>query len=122
MAKKISKQKKTNQKTKKVVQPKSQAKSESISLSKEKEKPQYFSQATINCVCGAKFEVGSTIKEINVEICSSCHPFFTGSQKFIDTAGQVDKYKARFKKFEAHKSQKKSARSSQAKSKPAKNK
>lgn len=60
--------------------------------------PQYFPDATIKCACGNVFKVGSTVKEINVEICSNCHPFYTGKQKLVDTAGMVDKYKARASK------------------------
>jgi large subunit ribosomal protein L31 len=57
--------------------------------------PTYHKDATVKCACGATFAVGSTEKEISVEICSSCHPFFTGKQKLVDTAGRVDKFKAR---------------------------
>lgn len=57
--------------------------------------PNYFKDATIKCACGAAFLVGSTEKEIKVEICSNCHPFYTGKQKLVDTAGRVDKFKAR---------------------------
>lgn len=58
--------------------------------------PQYF-QAKVTCACGNSFTVGSTMPEIKVEICSHCHPFFTGKQKFIDTAGRIDRFKARVK-------------------------
>lgn len=57
--------------------------------------PTYYKEATIKCACGASFVAGSTDKEIFVEICSACHPFFTGKQKLVDTAGRVDKFKAR---------------------------
>ena len=57
--------------------------------------PTYNPGAEINCACGAKFKVGSTSKELNVEICSQCHPFYTGNDKMIDTAGRVEKFKAR---------------------------
>lgn len=60
--------------------------------------PKYFKNAKVSCDCGAKFEVGSTRPEIKVEICSRCHPFYTGTQKFIDTAKRVDKFKARMEK------------------------
>ena len=53
-------------------------------------------QTVIKCACGATFETGSTKEKINVEICSSCHPFFTGKQKLVDTGGRVDKFKKRF--------------------------
>ncbi len=57
--------------------------------------PNYNSDAKIKCACGAEFLVGSTDKEISVEICSACHPFFTGKEKLVDTAGRVDKFKMR---------------------------
>ena len=60
--------------------------------------PQYFHDAKIMCACGHVIETGSTEKEIKVEICSACHPFFTGKQKLVDTAGRVDKFKERVSK------------------------
>lgn len=57
--------------------------------------PQYYSDAQVICSCGNKFTVGSTQKEIAVEICSNCHPFFTGNEKVIDAAGRVERFKAR---------------------------
>ncbi len=57
--------------------------------------PAYFPNATVTCACGTVRTVGSTMKEIRVEICSACHPFFTGEQKIIDTAGRVEKFKKR---------------------------
>lgn len=57
--------------------------------------PQYYTNAKITCSCGRSFAVGSTQKEIHVEICSACHPFFTGNEKVIDAAGRVEKFKAR---------------------------
>jgi len=57
--------------------------------------PQYYKDAKVTCSCGNKFTVGSTQKEIKVEICSACHPFFTGNEKVIDAAGRVEKFKAR---------------------------
>ncbi|HEY4516214.1 MAG TPA: 50S ribosomal protein L31 [Candidatus Paceibacterota bacterium] len=57
--------------------------------------PQYYTDAKVTCVCGNKFSVGSTMKEINVEICSACHPFYTGNEKVLDTAGRVEKFRAR---------------------------
>lgn len=61
--------------------------------------PQYH-QAKVTCACGNSFVVGSTMLEIKVEICSNCHPFYTGKQKFIDTAGRIDRFKARVKAAE----------------------
>lgn len=57
--------------------------------------PIYFKDATVTCACGAVYSVGSTEKDIKVEICSACHPFYTGKQKLVDTAGRVDKFKAK---------------------------
>ena len=51
--------------------------------------PKYF-KSTVTCGCGSSFETGSTKEKITVEICSKCHPFFTGTQKFVDTAGRVE--------------------------------
>lgn len=56
--------------------------------------PKYH-QSKITCSCGNTFEVGSTVSEMHVEICSNCHPFFTGKQKYIDTAGRIDRFKAK---------------------------
>lgn len=60
--------------------------------------PKYYDKAKVTCSCGATFETGSTEPEIHVEICSVCHPFYTGTQKFIDTAGRLDRFKARLEK------------------------
>jgi len=57
--------------------------------------PTYHSNATVTCVCGNSFKVGSTQKELKVEICSMCHPFYTGKQKLVDTARRVEKFQAR---------------------------
>jgi len=60
--------------------------------------PQYYPEAKVKCACGAIFTVGSTRPEIAVEICSTCHPFYTGKEKLLDTAGRVEKFKARREK------------------------
>jgi len=57
--------------------------------------PTYYHDATAKCACGATYTVGSTKKEITVEICSACHPFYTGNEKIIDTAGRVERFKKR---------------------------
>jgi large subunit ribosomal protein L31 len=57
--------------------------------------PKYNDKSKVTCACGASFFVGSTKDEINVEICSQCHPFYTGNEKVLDTAGRVDKFKKR---------------------------
>ena len=62
---------------------------------KENIHPKY-EKTTITCACGNVIETGSTKKDIRVEICSKCHPFFTGKQKLGDTGGRVDRFKKRF--------------------------
>ena len=57
--------------------------------------PKYNTKSAVTCACGAVFEVGSTMDKINVEICSQCHPFYTGNEKVLDTAGRVDRFKKR---------------------------
>ncbi len=55
--------------------------------------PQYYKQAKIKCACGNELTTGSTVETIDVEICSACHPFYTGKQKLVDTARRVDRFK-----------------------------
>ena len=55
-----------------------------------------YKTATITCACGAVWETGSTKQDIHVEVCSKCHPFYTGRQKLVDTGGRVDRFKKRF--------------------------
>jgi large subunit ribosomal protein L31 len=55
-----------------------------------------YGKATISCACGNSFETGSTKKNMKVEICSVCHPFFTGKQKIIDTAGRVERFNRKY--------------------------
>ncbi|MEK7650256.1 MAG: 50S ribosomal protein L31 [Patescibacteria group bacterium] len=57
--------------------------------------PVYHDEAQVTCACGAKYKVGSTLEKISVEICAACHPFFTGQEKVMDTAGRVEKFKTR---------------------------
>lgn len=57
--------------------------------------PTYFPQADIVCACGNTFKIGSTKEKIEVEICSACHPFYTGNDKVLDTAGRVEKFKTK---------------------------
>ena len=57
--------------------------------------PTYHSDAKVTCACGNSFTVGATVEEINVELCSNCHPFYTGKQKLVDTARRVEKFKER---------------------------
>jgi len=63
---------------------------------KENIHPQYYEDAVLKCACGETFVTGSTKKELHVEICSKCHPFFTGKQKLVDTGGRVEKFKKKF--------------------------
>lgn len=55
--------------------------------------PKYYKDAKITCFCGAEMETGSTVKELNVEICSQCHPLYTGKKKIVDSTGRVDRFK-----------------------------
>ena len=55
--------------------------------------PQYYSAAKISCACGNVIEVGSTVAEMKVEICSACHPLYTGKKKMMDTTGRVERFK-----------------------------
>jgi large subunit ribosomal protein L31 len=66
---------------------------------KENIHPKY--QGTkIRCACGNEIETGSTKDNITVEICSSCHPFFTGKQKLVDTAGRIERFRKKYQKFQ----------------------
>ncbi len=60
--------------------------------------PKYYKEAKIKCACGAEYIVGSTVPEIQIEICSACHPFYSGKQKLIDTARRVDRFEKMRKK------------------------
>ncbi len=57
--------------------------------------PDYTDECKVTCSCGATFIIGSTLPELKVEICSKCHPFYTGEQKLVDTEGRVDKFRLR---------------------------
>jgi large subunit ribosomal protein L31 len=63
---------------------------------KEKIHPKYYDDATVICACGNKFTTGSTKKELRVEVCSNCHPFFTGERRMMDTAGRVERFNKRY--------------------------
>ena len=60
--------------------------------------PKYYPSAKVQCVCGNSFTIGSTKEFIDVEICSNCHPFYTGKEKIVDTMGRVEKFKKRLEK------------------------
>ncbi len=64
---------------------------------KAKIHPQFYKDAKAICACGNTFTVGSTKKELHVDLCSKCHPFFTGEQRVIDTMGRVERFKRRYK-------------------------
>ena len=64
--------------------------------------PNYV-KTTASCACGATFEIGSTKADVKVEICSKCHPFFTGKQKLVDSAGRIDRFKKKYAGFDANK-------------------
>jgi len=66
-----------------------------VILLKAKIHPQY-KQTTITCACGNSIETGSTKEKIRVEICSNCHPFYTGVQRFVDSGGRVDRFKKKY--------------------------
>ena len=59
--------------------------------------PEYF-ETKVTCGCGNSFVTGSTRKELKVDICDQCHPFYTGKLKFVDTAGRIEKFKSKFAK------------------------
>ena len=54
--------------------------------------PQYFANAQVTCACGNRFTTGSTLEVIRVELCNKCHPFYTGEQKFVDSASRIQKF------------------------------
>lgn len=69
--------------------------------------PKYYPEAKIICACGNTITTGSTRPEMKVEVCSACHPFYTGKKRLVDTTGQVDRFKKRFEKTEKIKAEKK---------------
>ena len=62
--------------------------------------PKYFPNATVTCSCGNTWTTGSTLQVIHTDLCSACHPFFTGEQRIVDSAGQVDRFQKRMKRYE----------------------
>ena len=66
---------------------------------KEKIHPEYVT-CKVNCGCGNAFATRAVVKEMHIEICSACHPFYTGKQKFVDTAGRIEKFNKKFKGFD----------------------
>lgn len=61
--------------------------------------PEYYDDAVIRCACGNEIRVGSTRKELRVEVCSNCHPFFTGETRFVDTEGKIEKFMKKYAQF-----------------------
>ena len=57
-----------------------------------------YQEVNVHCACGEQWKTGSTKKELRIEICSKCHPFFTGKQKLVDSAGRIDRFQQRYKK------------------------
>jgi large subunit ribosomal protein L31 len=68
--------------------------------------PKYFAECQVTCACGNKFTTGSTLEKIEVEVCSKCHPFFTGQLKFVDIKGRIDKFKEKQAQGVAYKAKK----------------
>ena len=64
---------------------------------KDKIHPEFHDKAKVTCLCGNTFNLGSTKKEIRVEVCSNCHPFYTGKQRIVDSMGRVERFKKRYK-------------------------
>ncbi len=64
---------------------------------KAKIHPKYYDNAKVTCLCGNTFTTGSTKPELRVEVCSKCHPFYTGQQRIVDTMGRVERFKKRYK-------------------------
>ena len=64
---------------------------------KDKIHPEYYTDAKVICSCGNTFTIGSTKKTLKVELCSKCHPFFTGERRMVDTEGRVERFKRRYK-------------------------
>jgi len=64
---------------------------------KDKMHPKFYDDAKVSCLCGNTFTTGSTRPEIRVEVCSKCHPFYTGEQRIVDSMGRVERFKKRYK-------------------------
>jgi large subunit ribosomal protein L31 len=79
--------------------------------------PKYFDKATITCACGNVIKTGSTKEKMEIEVCSACHPFYTGKKKVLDTTGRVDRFKKRMEKSEKIQSEKKAKKTKKGGSK-----
>lgn len=73
--------------------------------------PKYFDNCQVTCTCGNTFTTGSTIEKIEVDVCSQCHPFFTGQQKFVDIKGRIDKFNEKLAKGKVYAATKKTKKS-----------
>jgi large subunit ribosomal protein L31 len=69
--------------------------------------PEYFEKAKVVCSCGNTFELGATVSEFRVDICSNCHPLYTGKKKLVDTAGRVERFQNRLERVKAAQKEKK---------------
>lgn len=78
--------------------------------------PEYHEDATVTCACGKKHKIGSTQENIEVEICSNCHPFYTGEDQLLDTAGRAEKFEKRRKSAEEKAKEQKSKKKKSSKS------
>jgi len=87
---------------------------------KKKIHPKYYDNAEVTCDCGAKFTIGSTLEKIHTEICYQCNPLYTGEKRIVDTAGRVEKFKARAEKAKAMKQSKPKKKAKSDKSKEVK--
>jgi large subunit ribosomal protein L31 len=81
--------------------------------------PKYYPEAKVKCACGNSFTVGSTKPEIQIEVCSACHPFYTGKEKLLDSAGRAERFKARSAKAKTE-VRKKTAKRAEKKAKKGK--
>jgi large subunit ribosomal protein L31 len=83
--------------------------------------PKYYQKVKVSCACGNSFETGSTMPEIKTELCSACHPFYTGKQKLVDSARRVEKFKAKVeaKTVKKGKTAKRAAKSAKSQAKKA---
>lgn len=80
--------------------------------------PKYYPNAKVTCACGNTLTTGSTLPEIQVEICSACHPFFTGEMKLIDTQGRIERFQAKQRTAAQAKSRKKKAKARKQRERP----
>jgi large subunit ribosomal protein L31 len=75
--------------------------------------PQYYPEATVRCACGNTWTTGSTVEELRTDVCSACHPFFTGEQRIVDTEGRVDRFYRRLEQARVKQGEDESADSAQ---------